>query len=91
MVDRINMLVAGEPKEFAWRVGISLSAVYNYLGGRTPTIAIIIKIARAYGEDLNWFFREFQSEIAQVTASPADDFVERRLTLVRRPKVAATA
>ncbi len=89
MADRIDILVAGEPKEFAWRVGISLSAVYNYLRGRPPVIAVLIRIAVVYGRDLNWFFCEFQPK-QLTTAPPADGHVERRLELVRRPKQATT-
>ncbi len=84
VTDRIGELVADQPKEFAYRTGISLSAVYNYLGGRVPAIGILAQIALVYGKTLDWFFAEFQPQ-------QAEEFVERRLELVRRPKRAATA
>ena len=41
VADRIRAVVRDEPKAFAYDLGLSLSAVYNYMNGRIPTTAAI--------------------------------------------------
>lgn len=52
---RLRNVVAGEPKAFAYDVGVSLSALYNYLNGRIPTAPVLYRIARHSGRPMEWF------------------------------------
>lgn len=52
---RIREVVADQPKAFAYDVGISLSATYNYMNGRLPRIDILFRIARYAGKPMEWF------------------------------------
>lgn len=53
--NRIRDVVRDEPKAFAYDLGLSLSAVYNYLNGRIPTTDVLFKIARYSGHPMEWF------------------------------------
>ena len=53
--DRIRTVVNDEPKAFAYDLGLSLSAVYNYMNGRIPTTDVLFKIARYTGRPMEWF------------------------------------
>lgn len=53
--DRIRDVVRDEPKAFAYDLGLSLSAVYNYLNGRVPTTDVLFRIARYTGRPMEWF------------------------------------
>ncbi len=47
---KLREVVADEPKAFAYDLGLSLSAVYNYLNGRVPATEVLFRIARYTGE-----------------------------------------
>ncbi|MDA1334573.1 MAG: helix-turn-helix transcriptional regulator [bacterium] len=38
--------VIADPKAFSEELGLSLSAVYNYLNGRIPTLDVMFRIAQ---------------------------------------------
>ncbi len=52
---RIRDVVRDEPKAFAYDLGLSLSAVYNYLNGRIPTTDVLFRISRYTGRPMEWF------------------------------------
>jgi transcriptional regulator with XRE-family HTH domain len=52
---KLREVVADEPKAFAYDVGLSLSAVYNYLNGRVPATDVLFRIARYTGRPMEWF------------------------------------
>ena len=52
---KLREVVADEPKAFAYDLGLSLSAVYNYLNGRIPATDILFRIARYTGRPMEWF------------------------------------
>jgi transcriptional regulator with XRE-family HTH domain len=56
--DRIRDVVHDEPKAFAYDLGLSLSAVYNYLNGRVPTTDVLFRIARYSGRPMEWFLSD---------------------------------
>ena len=37
VAERLREVVADEPKAFAYDIGVSLSAIYNYMNGRVPS------------------------------------------------------
>jgi transcriptional regulator with XRE-family HTH domain len=61
---RIRDVVRDEPKAFAYDLGLSLSAVYNYLNGRIPTTDVLLRIARYAGRPMEWFLVEEDAEVA---------------------------
>ena len=63
---RLREVVADEPKAFAYDLGLSLSAVYNYLNGRVPATEVLFRIARYSGRPMEWFLAD-----DQVTATVA--------------------
>lgn len=52
---RLRDVVRDEPKAFAYDLGLSLSAVYNYLNGRIPTTDVLFRIAQYAGRPMEWF------------------------------------
>ena len=52
---KLREIVADEPKAFAYDLGLSLSAVYNYLNGRIPATEVLFRIARYSGRPMEWF------------------------------------
>ena len=52
---RLREVVADEPKAFAYDIGVSLSAVYNYMNGRIPSTEVLFRIARYTGRPMEWF------------------------------------
>src|SRR6266852_3433664 len=52
---KLREVVADEPKAFAYDLGLSLSAVYNYLNGRVPATEVLFRIARYSGRPMEWF------------------------------------
>ena len=52
---KLREVVADEPKAFAYDLGLSLSAVYNYLNGRVPATEVLFRIARYTGRPMEWF------------------------------------
>ena len=55
VAERLREVVADEPKAFAYDIGVSLSAVYNYLNGRIPSTEVLFRIARHTGRPMEWF------------------------------------
>jgi len=64
---KLREVVADEPKAFAYDLGLSLSAVYNYLNGRVPATEVLFRIAQYTGRPMEWFLVD---ETA-VAATPA--------------------
>jgi len=58
VAERLREVVADEPKAFAYDIGVSLSAVYNYLNGRVPTTDVLFRIARYSGRPMEWFLSD---------------------------------
>jgi transcriptional regulator with XRE-family HTH domain len=52
---KLREVVADEPKAFAYDLGLSLSAVYNYLNGRVPATEVLFRIAQYSGRPMEWF------------------------------------
>jgi len=52
---RLREVVADEPKAFAYDIGVSLSAIYNYMNGRIPTTEVLFRIAQHTGRPMEWF------------------------------------
>jgi len=63
---RLREVVADEPKAFAYDLGLSLSAVYNYLNGRVPATDVLFRIARYTGRPMEWFLVD-EAEMAAAT------------------------
>ncbi len=55
VADRLREVVADEPKAFAYDIGVSLSAIYNYMNGRIPSTEVLYRIARYTGRPMEWF------------------------------------
>lgn len=55
---KLREIVADEPKAFAYDLGLSLSAVYNYLNGRIPATEVLFRIAQYAGRPMEWFLVE---------------------------------
>jgi transcriptional regulator with XRE-family HTH domain len=53
--------------EIARLLGISPSAVYNYMNGRIPEIPILIRISEITGRDIHWLIT---GEVSQPVKSP---------------------
>ena len=63
---KLREVVADEPKAFAYDVGLSLSAVYNYLNGRVPATEVLFRIARYAGRPMEWFLVEDEASAQTV-------------------------
>lgn len=59
---RLREVVADEPKAFAYDIGVSLSAVYNYMNGRIPTTEVLYRISKYTGRPMEWFLGESEAE-----------------------------
>lgn len=76
VAERLRQVVADEPKAFAYDVGVSLSAVYNYLNGRIPSTEVLFRISRYSGRPMEWFLEgaevelELDTEATQPIAAP---------------------
>lgn len=66
---KLREVVADEPKAFAYDLGLSLSAVYNYLNGRVPATEVLFRIARYTGRPMEWFLVDEAAETAAVTGA----------------------
>ncbi len=60
--DRLREVVADEPKAFAYDIGVSLSAIYNYMNGRIPSTDVLYRISRYTGRPMEWFLDGAQIE-----------------------------
>lgn len=58
VTERLREVVADEPKAFAYDIGVSLSAVYNYMNGRIPSTEVLFRIARYTGRPMEWFLQD---------------------------------
>ena len=68
---RIRDVVQDEPKAFAYDLGLSLSAVYNYLNGRIPTTDVLFRIAQYSGRSMEWFLTNDPVVLEEDTAVAA--------------------
>ena len=68
---KLREVVADEPKAFAYDLGLSLSAVYNYLNGRVTATELLFRIARYIGRPMEWFLVDEQAA-AVVTAGSSE-------------------
>ena len=64
VAERLREVVADEPKAFAYDIGVSLSAVYNYLNGRIPSTEVLYRIARHSGRPMEWFLERSNEDLA---------------------------
>jgi transcriptional regulator with XRE-family HTH domain len=64
VAERLREVVADEPKAFAYDIGVSLSAVYNYLNGRIPSTEVLYRIARHTGRPMEWFLEGSNEDLA---------------------------
>src|SRR4029453_15028496 len=71
VADRIRAVVRDEPKAFAYALGLSLSAVYNYMNGRIPKTDVLFRIARYTGQPMEWFLTPDQAAADAPTAVAA--------------------
>jgi len=62
VAERLREVVADEPKAFAYDIGVSLSALYNYLNGRIPSTEVLFRIARYTGRPMEWFLKGEEAE-----------------------------
>ena len=63
VAERLREVVADEPKAFAYDIGVSLSAVYNYLNGRIPSTDVLYRIARHSGRPMEWFLERSNEDL----------------------------
>ncbi len=63
--DRLREVVADEPKAFAYDIGVSLSAIYNYMNGRVPSTDVLYRISRYTGRPMEWFLDGAEVEANQ--------------------------
>ena len=66
---KLREVVADEPKAFAYDLGLSLSAVYNYLNGRVPATEVLFRIARYTGRPMEWFLVDETAPAGVVSGS----------------------
>ena len=66
---KLREVVADEPKAFAYDLGLSLSAVYNYLNGRVPATEVLFRIARYTGRPMEWFLIDEDGAVGTVSGS----------------------
>ncbi len=70
VAQRLREVVADEPKAFAYDIGVSLSALYNYLNGRVPSTEVLYRIACYTGRPMEWFLSTPEAlDVAMDTAS----------------------
>ena len=72
---KLREVVADEPKAFAYDLGLSLSAVYNYLNGRVPATEVLFRIARYTGRPMEWFLVD-ESAATEVLAGSGEVSVQ---------------
>ena len=57
-VRQLRAMVAGEPKAFAYEIGVTLSGMYNYLQGvRPPCTWVMFRICLYTGKPIEFFLR----------------------------------
>ncbi len=72
---KLREVVADEPKAFAYDLGLSLSAVYNYLNGRVPATDVLFRIAQYTGHPMEWFLVDEEPATVTLGASPTAETV----------------
>lgn len=78
VAERLREVVADEPKAFAYDIGVSLSAVYNYLNGRIPTTEVLFRIAQYTGRPMEWYLGGSDPEQHVATVSvPQNGVVQK--------------
>lgn len=65
VAERLREVVADEPKAFAYDIGVSLSAVYNYMNGRIPSTEVLFRIARHTGRPMEWFLESAEVNVIE--------------------------
>jgi transcriptional regulator with XRE-family HTH domain len=73
VAQRLREVVADEPKAFAYEIGVSLSALYNYLNGRIPSTEVLFRIACYTGRPMEWFLASSGSGRVEVMMRLARD------------------
>jgi len=73
VAERLREVVADEPKAFAYDIGVSLSAVYNYLNGRIPSTEVLYRIARHSGRPMEWFLEGNNEDVASERTGDAQN------------------
>jgi transcriptional regulator with XRE-family HTH domain len=73
--ERIRDVVRDEPKAFAYDLGLSLSAVYNYLNGRVPATEVLFRIAQYTGRPMEWFLVEDGPAVVSAPAGTGEPAV----------------
>jgi len=71
VAERLREVVADEPKAFAYDIGVSLSAVYNYMNGRIPSTEVLYRIARHTGRPMEWFLEGRNDQVVNATGPTA--------------------
>ena len=72
---KLREVVADEPKAFAYDLGLSLSAVYNYLNGRVPATEVLFRIAQYTGRPMEWFLVDEVPATATASGGPTVETV----------------
>ena len=69
VAQRLREVVADEPKAFAYDIGVSLSALYNYMNGRVPSTQVLYRIACYTGRPMEWFLTPREVAVADLLAA----------------------
>ena len=72
---KLREVVADEPKAFAYDLGLSLSAVYNYLNGRVPATEVLFRMAQYTGRSMEWFLVDEVPATAMLGGGPTVETV----------------
>ncbi len=78
---RLREVVADEPKAFAYEIGVSLSALYNYMNGRIPSTEVLFRIARFTGRPMEWFLANSGAETSALLLDGCQDRIGFEATL----------
>ena len=79
VAERLREVVADEPKAFAYDLGISLSAVYNYMNGRIPSTEVLFRIAQYTGRPMEWFLTPREASVDFGLDNLRDDGIVRQV------------
>lgn len=69
VAQRLREVVADEPKAFAYDIGVSLSALYNYMNGRVPSTQVLYRIAVYTGRPMEWFLGPREATATELLAA----------------------
>ncbi|HYD47579.1 MAG TPA: helix-turn-helix transcriptional regulator [Terriglobales bacterium] len=73
VAQRLREVVADEPKAFAYDIGVSLSALYNYMNGRVPSTQVLYRIACYTGRPMEWFLAANDTSTIDLIAAAASN------------------